>query len=80
MTALATVVISRRPAATAANTPLCLMEKYNGRCRGKSAFNDISESKDSDVQSVKINQERSGGVTLEVQRQVPRPRNALKRD
>lgn len=31
-----------------------------------------------DIQSVKVNQQRSGEVTLEVQRKVPRPGNTLK--
>lgn len=31
-----------------------------------------------DIQSVKVNQQRSGEVTLEVQRKVPRPGDALK--
>lgn len=31
-----------------------------------------------DIQSVKVNQQRSGEVTLEVQRKIPRPGNALK--
>lgn len=31
-----------------------------------------------DIQSVKVNQQRSGEVTLEVQRKVPSPGNTLK--
>lgn len=40
----------------------------------------LSKVEITDIQSVKIDQQRSGGITLEVQRQVPCPRNTLRSD